>query len=117
MGGICVLLISCEEEKLMKQSRCAIAVGLALFAGAAMAAAIPQVSSDVKNSAEAIYKDPVMQKMLKEKMLNSVSIRIWNWLVLHHLLALKCVVNKKLLVVWSKNGALIRKTSWPIKTV
>lgn len=50
----------------MKQSRCAIAVGLALFAGAAMAAAIPQVSSDVKNSAEAIYKDPVMQKMLKE---------------------------------------------------
>lgn len=50
----------------MKQSRCAIAVGLALFAGAAMAAAVPQVSSDVKNSAEAIYKDPVMQKMLKE---------------------------------------------------
>ena len=49
----------------MQKSRCAVAVGLALFAGAALAA-VPQVTPEVQKSAETIYKDPVMQKMLQE---------------------------------------------------
>ena len=49
----------------MRKTRCAFAVGLALAAGVAYAV-VPQVSSDVKNATETIYKDPVMQKMLTE---------------------------------------------------
>ena len=98
----------------MRKTRCAFAVGLALAAGVAYAV-VPQVSSDVKNATETIYKDPVMQKMLTELTSDENAQFRFNthmkWPVLLHHRVLKCVVQKSWLAEWLKSGDLIKKTS------
>ncbi len=76
----------------MKRTKLPVLAALAAFSMAATAA-VPQVSPEAKAAAEAINKDPVMQKILAEATSpegrSGAFIRKWKSYVSHHLRAQK----------------------------